>query len=107
MPAGPTNPTKIKVKRRGGYAGFSDDPPAIDTARLEPDRARRIEELVKASGFSEFARKPEREGVGSDLVRYEITIREKGREATVAFEDDGSPRFERLRTLADELIGGA
>ncbi len=98
---------EIKVKRTGGYAGFSDDPPAIDTARIDADRARRIEALVKKSGFLELARKPAGESVGTDLVRYEITIREKGREATVAFQDDGSPRFEKLRALADDLLGGA
>lgn len=59
----------------GGLAGVEEPYPAIDTAELLPDEARRAEGWVEALFRLAEEREPE---VGTDLFRYELEVREAG-----------------------------
>lgn len=77
----------IVVRRTGGYAG-GESVSKVDTDRLNAAQRLRIEQLVRdAAATVARAEEP----IGSDLIKYEITIQENGSTRTLVWTDDGTP----------------
>ena len=83
---------QVSFRQSGGASGFVRGVD-LDTARLDPATAGRLEKLVQTSGiegdierFSEAAR---------DLRQYEIIIRKEGRVASLVCDDDTLPKSAR------------
>jgi hypothetical protein len=79
---------KLRFDQSGGYAGLLKGC-EIDTTDLPPEKAKELEELVKASNLStgEFLSKSSR-----DLHQYEITINDGGTKTSVVFDDESIPQ---------------
>jgi hypothetical protein len=94
---------KITVKRTGGYAGLSEEVAAVDTSRLDPAVAKRVEQLTRNLVFSD---QPDAaasdEAVGADMFRYEITASDGERQHTLAFSE-GSSGAAPLLSLVEDL----
>jgi hypothetical protein len=93
---------KINVKRTGGYAGLEEELAAVDTSRLEPGAARRVEQLVDGAGFFELPALAADDAAGADMFRYTVTASDGGREHSVSF-GEGSPSAAPLLGLLEEL----
>jgi hypothetical protein len=93
---------KINLKRTGGYAGLEEELAAVDTSRLEPGAARRVEGLISSAGFFDLPAVAEDDAVGADMFRYTMTVSEGGREHTTSF-GEGSPSAAPLSNLIEEL----
>jgi hypothetical protein len=93
---------KINIKRTGGYAGLEEELAAVDTSRLEPGAAQRVEGLTSSMGFFDLPAVAEDDAVGADMFRYNITVSDGGREHTVSFGEE-SPSAAPLRDLIEEL----
>lgn len=98
---------KVSVKRTGGYAGLNEEVVAVDTAQIDPVAAQGIEQIVQSFGFFNLPATVGGGGIGADLIRYEITVSDGGRQHIVAFEDDGSLETAPLRGLVDSLSQAA
>jgi hypothetical protein len=94
---------QISVKRSGGYAGQTEQVAFVDTARLGNEAAQQIKQLLRESGFYGFTADESLGGIGADLFRFEITVRNGGKEHTIAFHDDGGPELSSLRHLIHTL----
>jgi hypothetical protein len=81
---------EISVKRSGGFAGVTEDLGTTNTARLAPAVAHEVEEMVRSIDFFNLPATISG-GIGADLFRYEITVKDGDREHTVTFADDDSP----------------
>jgi Emfourin len=88
---------QIIVRRTGGYTG-GESVSSVETGRLDAARRNRIEQLVRDAAAS-LAGGPE--AIGSDLMRYEITVRENGTTRSLAWTDDGS--MGPVRELIEEV----
>jgi len=77
---------QIVVRRTGGYGGI-ESVSTVDTSGLDPARRKRIEQLVGDAAAAPHAEEP----VGSDLMRYEITVQESGATRSITWTDDGTP----------------
>jgi hypothetical protein len=93
---------KINVKRTGGYAGLEEELASVDTSRLEPGAARRVEQLLDGAGFFDLPAAAADDAVGADMFRYEVTASDGGRQNTVSFSE-GSPSAAPLLGLVEEL----
>src|SRR5262245_57402677 len=93
---------EISVKRQGGYAGLTEQVLSVDTAQLPKAIAQQLEQAVRGSGLFQLAGQHVG-GVGADMFRYEIVVREGNQEDRVTFTDDGSPSTEPLRRLVQVL----
>jgi hypothetical protein len=93
---------KINVKRAGGYAGLEEQVVSVDTSRLEPAAARRIEQQIDGAGFFDLPAAGADDPVGADMYRYEFTASDGGRQNTVSFSQ-GSPSAASLFSLIEEL----
>jgi len=93
---------KINVKRTGGYAGLEEELVSVDTSRLEPDAARRVEQLISDAGFFELPAEDTGDAVGADMYRYTVTASDGGQRNTVSFSQ-GSPSAAPLLALIEEL----
>lgn len=91
---------EITIKRSGGYAGLEEEPARLDTDRLDETERAELERLVSEAGFFDLPADVSG-GVGADLMRYELTVREDGREHTVAWSEEGGVETEPLRRLAE------
>ena len=83
---------QVTFRESGGASGFVRGVD-MDTARLDPVMAGRLEKLVQTSGiegeierFSETAR---------DLRQYEIVIRKEGRVVSLVCDDATLPKSAR------------
>jgi hypothetical protein len=86
---------RIEVRAQGGFAGLRRPPLALETAELEPETARRMEEL--AAGLPAGGGPPAR---GADLMRYDITVDD----TTFTYhEPDVPPQARELLRLAREV----
>jgi len=90
----------ISINQSGGYAGISQHLATIDTTRLNAATARQIEQLVQELDFFHLPEQATQQ-VGTDMLRYEITVEDLNRQRTVAFDDDGSPQTAQLRQLVN------
>jgi hypothetical protein len=90
---------RIVIKRSGGYGG-AQHTANVDTSRLDPARARQIEQLAdQASAGATRRTQP----VGADLLRYDITIQDRGKTRSLSFVDDGSPDAGPMKRLVEEI----
>ena len=88
---------------RSGFAG-AEQVADIDTARLDPARARTIEQMAQAAE-AEAGRAEE--VIGADLMRYEITIQDDGGSHRLSWTDDGSLRKGPISRLIEEVTLGS
>jgi hypothetical protein len=89
----------ITIKRTGGYAGGTEVA-NVDTSALDKGRATEIERLVADAGSAR-----QREAVGADLMRYEITItNQDGKARVLTLVDDGTDGGPLKRLI--EKLGG-
>jgi Emfourin len=80
---------KVWFDESGGYAGLLKGC-EIDTSALPPEKAKELEQLVKASGISasgEFLSDSSR-----DLHQYEITIEQGASKIYAIFDDESIPQ---------------
>jgi hypothetical protein len=90
---------RIVIKRTGGYGGAGHTA-TVDTLRLDPGRARQIEQLADQASAGAAQRT---EPVGADLLRYDIKIQDGGKTRTLSFIDDGSPDAGPMKRLVEEI----
>ena len=92
---------RIVIRRSGGYAGEAQTA-GVDTSRLDPARAREVEQLVQQT----IADASERaEPIGADLTRYEITVEDEAGTRSLTFTDDGRPDGGAIKGLIEMLKG--
>lgn len=80
---------KVRFDQSGGYAGLLRGC-EIDLNALPTEKAKELEQLVKASAISasgEFLSDSSR-----DLHQYEITIEDGGSKTSVIFDDESIPQ---------------
>ena len=90
----------ISVEQSGGYAGQTTRLADIDTEQLDPGAAQDVEQMVRELS----ARAQSSEAIGSDLLRYTITITDGGSTRTIRFSDDGSADVSPLLELVNSLL---
>jgi len=90
---------RIVIKRSGGYGGAVHTA-TVDTSRLDSGRARQIEQLADQASAGATQRT---EPVGADLLRYDITIQDRGGTRSLSFIDDGSPDAGPMKRLVEEI----
>jgi hypothetical protein len=94
---------RIEVRVQGGFAGIRRPPVVLDTAGLEPEKARELEEL--AAGLEAGGAPP---SLGADQMRYEVIVDdESGRRTAAYVEPDVPEQVRTLLRLAREAGGGA
>jgi hypothetical protein len=82
---------RIEVRQQGGFAGLRRPPLVLDTADLEPDTAREVEQLASSLPAGN------QPGRGADLMRYDVTVGDR----TITYHDpDVPPPVRRLLVLA-------
>ena len=92
----------VRLVQSGGVAGLVKEC-SLDTARLAPDEARTVEDLVRNSGLSACG--THFSPTGRDLQQYDLTI-EDGASRVEATYDDGTlpvsarPLVAHLKRLA-------
>ena len=83
---------QVTFRQSGGTSGFVRGVD-MDTARLDPATAGRLEELVRTSGIEgETARVSDR---GRDFRQYEIVIHGDGQKASLVCDDATLPKKAR------------
>jgi len=90
---------RIVIKRSGGY-GSAEHTATVDTSRLDPGRARQIEQLADQVSAGATQRT---EPVGADFLRYDITIQDGRETRSLSFIDDGSPDAGPMKRLVEEI----
>lgn len=93
----------ITVKRTGGFAGLSEEVARVDTARLSQHAAQQVQQAVQRLGFFELPTAVAPEALGADLLQYQISIEDGGREHRVSFYQDEAPGTEPLLKFIDLL----
>jgi hypothetical protein len=77
---------KVMIKRSGGYAGLEEETvAAVDTEALSRPQAQRVESAVRKL---ETAESP----IGTDMLRYDIEVRDEQGARSLPFLDDGDPK---------------
>jgi hypothetical protein len=97
---------QITVKRSGGFAGLTDEFGPVDTKKIDPGTAQKIEGLVSGEQFFTLPAEIAAKSVGADLYHYEIDVIDGKQHHTVSFRDDGGPATAKLVQLAT-LVGQA
>jgi hypothetical protein len=96
---------RISYREAGGVAGLARGV-EIDTARLPPAEARRVEALVAQAGLTTEARRGPQDA--RDLLGYEIVIETEAGRTVAAFDDatlpaEAEPLLEYLQQRARPL----
>jgi hypothetical protein len=82
---------RLKLTRTGGFAGIPSPPVEVDTAKLPPRVARRVESLVAGANFFEL---PPTLSAGKrqpDRFQYSLQIaREDGREHVITCDEEAA-----------------
>jgi hypothetical protein len=81
---------RVEFERSGGFAGLRTAA-TIDSASLAPDDARKLQELVDASGFFDLPAKMESPSPGADRFQYRIAITSGSRSHTVEASEEAFP----------------
>jgi hypothetical protein len=81
---------RIELRQQGGFAGLRPPPLVLDTADLDPNTAREIEQLADSLPAGTEP------GRGADLMRYDVTV---GDRTTSFFEPDVPAAARRLLRL--------
>ena len=106
--AGEGDGLKVRFERSGGFAGMTLTR-EVDAAKLPPDEARRLRELVDGAGFFTLPASgpPAR---GPDRFQYVVEVEQGGRRHSVRAGDDApealQPLLEYLTRLARRPEGG-
>jgi len=93
---------KISIKQTGGYAGMELSIAEIDTDKLRPDLAERVKALIAEIGFYSL---PAELGtqIGADLLRYQVTVNDAGKQHTVSISDIDAAANEKFRKLIEQI----
>ena len=77
----------ITIKASGGYAGYEQQEVGkIDTDMLDDEQAKHIKHVINR------LRESEGQIIGTDMMRYDIEIRdEQGKTQELVLLDDGDP----------------
>ena len=98
---------KILMRRTGGFAGLDETLGELDTASLQRDEAAAIEQLAGQLDTTRRAASAEKQRVGADFVKYEISLADGQNRRSLVIADDGSPLAALARQLADRLTAHA
>jgi hypothetical protein len=91
---------RITFERTGGFAGRKLQG-SLDSSRLPQPKARKLEELLKKSGFFDLPAALVAEERGADRFNYKVTVETDAGRHTVEANDAAIPG--RLRPLLDFL----
>jgi hypothetical protein len=91
---------RLELIRSGGIAGL-EERHSLDTAALEPNEARELEELVAMADLDELVRRSPIRGRGADRFQYELRVEREGRERLVTVSEDQIPV--RLEALFEQI----
>jgi len=94
---------KISITRSGGFAGLSEEVVSLDTAKLEKSAAKKVEDLVREISFFALPASPAGQSLGSDFLKYEITVADQGREHKINFNEDTSPATALLSKFVQQI----
>ena len=89
----------VTIRTSGGFAGLTETIGPVDTAGLDHILAREIEMTLSSPSLA--SRSNADEEIGSDLIRYEIEIKDGAQTRVVRFADDGSPAGAPLRRVIE------
>ena len=82
---------RLKLTRTGGFAGIKLPPVEVDTAKLPPKVARRVESLVAGANFFELPKTLSVKKPQPDRFQYSLQIaREDGREHCVTCDEEAA-----------------
>ncbi len=95
---------KVEFERSGGLAGMRTAA-TIDSAALPPDEARKLQELVDASGFFDLPVTMESPSRGADRFQYKITITAGDRSHAVTASEEAIPA--KVKPLIQWLMKAA
>jgi len=94
---------KVSVKRRGGFAAINEDIVSLDTTSPNEAAAGQVENLVRAVNFFNLPSNPPGQKLGSDFLKYEVTVTDGGKQHTVTFNDDDAPATAYLREFIQRV----
>jgi hypothetical protein len=95
--------TRIEFEQSGGFAGMTLST-TVDTARLPPDEAREIEQLVDQADLTALPSRPAGPPRGADRFQYDITVvRGRKRHHVTIQESDMPPAVRPLVQRLAEL----
>jgi hypothetical protein len=81
---------RIFFERTGGIAGIKLKR-AFDSSTLPPREARRLQRLLKQSGFFDLPPVLESEKSGADFFSYKVTVETEERKYTVEAVEEAVP----------------
>jgi hypothetical protein len=82
---------RLKLARTGGFAGLRPPPVEVDTAKLPPKVARRVESLVASASFFELPERLPAPKPQPDRFQYSLQIaHEDGREHAVTCDEEAA-----------------
>src|SRR5262245_61172725 len=91
---------KVSIKRTGGYAGIEESIAEIDTDELDHDSASRAKALLAEIEKLAATSSPQ---IGADLMRYQVTVTEGGRQRKITFADVDSPAARQLQDSVHQI----
>ncbi len=81
---------KIEFERTGGFAGLTLKK-VIDSDKLPPEEANKLNQLVEASDFFKLPESIAASGPGADRFQYTVTISASGKKHTVDVDEAAAP----------------
>ena len=93
----------ITIKHRGGFAGLDEEIARVDTAKLSPELARRIEATVQQLNLKGLSGNVPGGPIGADFLAYEVTLEQDGGRNSFRVVDDGGEFATKIREFAEEL----
>jgi hypothetical protein len=89
----------VKITQRGGLIGDEVTLVQLDTARLDGNVRRDVEQQIAASMRQRSGDRP----IGADLLEYTLHVDDQGRHDAVTLVDDGGGSAAPLRDLVARL----
>jgi Emfourin len=93
----------IIIKHRGGFAGLDEAIANVDTAKLKPEAAKKVESTVSQMNLKDFAGSVPGDRIGADFLAYEVTLEQGGSRNSFRVLDDGGEAARKIREFAEEL----
>jgi hypothetical protein len=82
---------RLKLIRTGGFAGIIPPPVEVDTAKLPPKVARRVESLVAGAKFFELPERLQTKKRQPDRFQYSLQIaHEDGRHHAITCDEEAA-----------------
>ena len=75
----------------------------MDTASANLDDVRELETMLEDVHFFEEAAQPNLDAVGADLMQWDITVNDEGRQHSVRFTDDGSAGIQAWKSIVEKV----